>query len=284
MTSRTPSLPQHHLLILGWSLTPCQDPWTYRVFWLTGKCSCQYKYPLKMHHNLMHSLSWEKTRGIEERKDCFHAGEQNVRGLMSAILGSSQWGLELCQVMSSLCVAVLVLVHPYRALAPVCVQLPLVFRVIFLTDEVSFWRFFSGFLDREGIIQPKAPGSNRVIILWFQNLTWKGSFCCNICIVSVLLAVHLCQLSLLILVNANVYTSKQKEEHCGLNLDLFNFLVSQLAKTLSLLISLSASVLGCTWHWPSAMSLQTFSVTHGMEWNHPTRWDRKFSFSARIHT
>lgn len=76
-------------------------------------------YPLKMHYSLVHSLSWEKTRGVEERKDCFHAGEQNVRGLMSANLGSSQWGLELCQVMSSLCVAVLVLVHPYRALAPV---------------------------------------------------------------------------------------------------------------------------------------------------------------------
>lgn len=46
----------------------------------------------------------------------------------------------------------------------------------------------------------------------------------------VFLAVQVYQLSLLILVKASVYTSKKKEEKCGLNLDLFNSIVSQLEK------------------------------------------------------
>lgn len=129
-----------------------------------------------------------------------------------------------------------------------------------------------------------ALGRNRVIILWSQNLTWKGSFCCNICIVSVLLAVQLYQLSLLILINANVYTSKQKEEHCGLNLDLFNFIVSKLKKlwaNQNLFQHLSWDAFD-TGH--QLCHDRTLSVTHDLEWNHPTGWDRKFSFSARVET
>lgn len=82
--------------------------------------------------------------------------------------------------MNSLCVAGLDLVHPYRTVVPVCVQLPPVLRVILTLKKQMRFHFKDPSLDSlAGRELPSQRwgnvlhlvGSNRVIILWPQNLT-----------------------------------------------------------------------------------------------------------------